>query len=188
MIALKKSNIQHRRPFGAILRGCFLFSVLLWATQEATAHPFHVSFAEVDWNATAGTLEVALKIDPDDLEREVRLHCGRRISLEEKEAAPLVAAYVRDHFSIGSAATNNERHAANFRWIGSETTLKSAWLFFEIKSKENPAGLFIQNRLLAHTEQPTNTVLVRADKSSSTMTFGHQQTRQAIVLEPIPSE
>ena len=69
-------------------------SLLPGATRESAAHPFHVSFAEVDWNSETGRLEVALKIDPDDLEQAVRRHFGKRVDIDKKESTDSIAEYL----------------------------------------------------------------------------------------------
>ncbi|MEM7311784.1 MAG: DUF6702 family protein [Planctomycetota bacterium] len=158
----------------------------------ASAHPFHVSYAEVDWNPKTGKLEVALKIDPDDLEQAVRLHCKKRINIDHKSSAPLIAAYVRDNFSIAMPRKKDspakqqdkkQQSAADksFKWVGSEISAKEAWVYFELATKIEP-GLVVENTLLANTHHPTNTVIIRVNKQRAALTFTRSKTKQALSL------
>lgn len=174
---------------------CSMFAFAVFAlpglVQESVAHPFHVSFAEVDWNSESGKLEVALKIDPDDLEQAVRRHCGKRIDIDKAESAAAIEAYIRETFLIRLPSRSGEKKVAarskstanarkDFKWVGSEIDTKSAWLFFEIAAKDGPEGMVVENFLLAEAPQPSNTVHVRAGKRTSTMTFDRKNTRRVI--------
>lgn len=170
------------------------FALLIaFAAAPAAAHPFHVSYAEVDWNPKTGKFEVALKIDPDDLERAVRLHCRKRINIDHKSSAPLIASYICDNFAIREPRKNRPTSATRvtspannqkaFKWVGSEIDTKQAWLFFELAIKREPDGMVIENTLLANTHHPANTVLIRADKKKVTLTFNNQKTKHAIRIK-----
>ncbi len=189
---------------------CVALLLVSSAIQTSVAHPFHASFAEVEWNAKTGKLEVALQFDPDDLEKAVRLHCGERINIDDERSAPLIAAYVREHFSIGPRRISNDakvkhsvgnpaahdaaasdskkrdvagssnRRSDRFEMIGKEIDAKFAWVYFEIVAKDGPEGLEIENALLANASHPSNTVLVRSGKRTTTMTFTRQTTRRTV--------
>lgn len=47
-----------------------------------SAHPFHISTAEMEFNSKTGKFEVALKLHANDLERALSLQAGRRINLD----------------------------------------------------------------------------------------------------------
>ena len=184
------------------IRQAIIFLISMVAS--ASAHPFHVSFAEVDWNPDSGVLEVAIKMDPNDLERAVREHCKKRIDIDSSDAELRIADYVRQNFTIRPAiskvvdkaigkkqrsetrASDDLRRAhenPELRWVGREIDTSSAWLYFEIVTKKSPDGMEIKNTLLANTERPSNTVLVRFNKRSTTMTFNHVATKRIIRFE-----
>jgi len=118
--------MNFKRPLLSIALVC-MASLLPGAVRESLAHPFHVSFAEVEWNAETGKLEVALQLDPDDLEQAVRRDCGKRIIIDHEGSAKAIEDYIRKNFSIapkesgkktGEAAGKDKKK--RFHWVGSE--------------------------------------------------------------------
>ena len=110
-----------------------LFALLLLDTLTSpdprAAHPFHVSLAEVEFNAESGKLEVALRVYPLDLEKALTLHAARRISIDdEPEVDALIAAYLKDRFRV----TGADGKPASIEWVGRELSVKDAWLYFEM--------------------------------------------------------
>ena len=70
-------------------------------------HPYHVSLAEVNWNAKSNKFEVALCLWPADLEKALARQTGRPIDLEkEANIDQLMEAYIGKQFTIHST---NER-------------------------------------------------------------------------------
>ena len=189
--------MNYRRTLLLTVVAC-LVAQLPGVIHESMAHPCHVSFAEVEWNAKTGNLEVALKLDPDDLEQAVRRHCGKRISIDHADSAAVIEAYIRKNFTIatprpkveGKDATSLVSGRSNvaknrFQWIGSEINEKTAWLYFEIAAKDGPEGMVVRNGLLANAPHPTNTVHIRSGKRSATMTFSRQSTKRVVrLVEP----
>ena len=173
----------------------YLISQLPGVICESMAHPCHVSFAEVEWNAKTGKLEVALKLDPDDLEQAVRRHCGKRISIDHADSAAVIEDYIFKNFTIAAPRPTTEAKDATslvsarpkiakkrFQWIGSEINEKTAWLYFEIAAKDGPEGMVVENGLLANAPHPTNTVHIRSGKRSATMTFSRRSTTSVVRL------
>ena len=162
--------------------------------EQVVAHPFHVSFAEVDWNAADGVLEVAVKIDPDDLESEVRLHCGKRIKIEDEASARYIANYLFGNLRFerpSSARVTKPKRAGKvgtgktspkYTWIGSEIDEKTAWLYFEIACPQSPNGMEVVNTLLANSHHPSNTIMVRANGKTASMTFTGETTKRVVRL------
>ena len=55
-----------------VLHGLILCVATVLMTASSSAHPHHVSIAEAEWNLKTRSLEVALKVHPNDLERALR--------------------------------------------------------------------------------------------------------------------
>ena len=62
------------------------------------AHPFHVTWAEAEWNSETGMLEVALRVHPGDLENVLRQRTQQQILLADASAEKAVEEYLRETF------------------------------------------------------------------------------------------
>lgn len=72
-------------------------------------HPYHVSLAEVNWNAKSQKFEVALCLWPADLEKALAQQTGRPIDLEkEANVDRLMEAYIAKRFTIHSTNKQTE--------------------------------------------------------------------------------
>lgn len=153
-------------------------------------HPFHISFAEAQWNETGNRLNVALRLDPRDLDAALSASTGRRIVLEkesEARAAELLTEYLRDAiFITGSAAearaTEKQAIAARhkrFHWVGFEHELRYVWVYFELERPPGAESLWLTNRVMIEAE-PTqiNTLqLVRTDPPVAVRTTQAEPTQ-----------
>lgn len=62
-------------------------------------HPFHVCIGQMEWN-DADRWEVALRVHPQDLEKELSKVVGKSISIEDEEFPKLVTDFLNDQFYI----------------------------------------------------------------------------------------
>ena len=139
----------------------------------ADAHPFHSSSAEMEWNAKTQRFEVSWKIDPNDLEQELRRRAKKRIILEKLDDHEIVFEYIRDTFRV---ECNGDR--LEFKPVGFEVDSKDAWVYFEIPGPNGLSDLKIKNELLLNVHHQINTLLIRRDKHRITLTFtDHQRVR-----------
>ncbi|HLL75349.1 MAG TPA: DUF6702 family protein [Pyrinomonadaceae bacterium] len=139
---------ERRAPRALALTLAALAAATLCAPR-AGAHKFHTSFAEVNHNAEAGTLEVTLRTFPDDLEAAVRRRApAARESSGEKDRAKgfeeRVAAYVAETFQLKSANGDPIKIA----WVGMDAGADSAWLYFEARLPAEAGDLRLSNRFL----------------------------------------
>ncbi len=121
-----------------------LLIVLLSAISESAdaSHPFHVTRAEIEYNAERQTFEVALCVWPEDLERAVSKMENRDVKIDvesESSRDEIFSRYVAKKFRFVAQAkgdANKEKPAAaKIRWIGSELEIKQGWLYFEVDAK-----------------------------------------------------
>lgn len=100
----------------------------LWCVIGA-AHPFHGSFAEIGWSEDRKRLEIALRVQPEDLEGLLAQHRPRPRSLEwlVQQRRDELAAYLRGHLRLvpASAATGP------LTLLGMATDAAGSWLFLE---------------------------------------------------------
>jgi len=149
------------------------------ASTVTASHPYHVSLAEIQFNAERGKFEVALCAWPADLEKAIGKMEKQAIDLDGLTQArrdELIAKYVSSRFAVephkeGSAesttaaATNEEQsfESCKIRWVGSELSLKQAWLYFEIDASADVQKWSFENRLFFElNEDQLNQIQIQA--------------------------
>ncbi|MEW4566948.1 DUF6702 family protein [Tautonia sp. JC769] len=145
-----------------------LMTALAPASTAGAAHPFHVTIAEAEFNAEAGTLEMAIRIyNPGDLEQALGLREGERVDLERTEDVDeMILDYLRDRLVITPAGGK----PAPLRWVGKEVSVKTTWLYVEAELPGGPEGASV-----------TNTLLFEIEKDQvNTMVFGRASDRVSL--------
>ncbi len=121
-----------------IARRVFLSALglsLAGGASALAAHKFHASFATIEHNPAAESLEILLRVFSDDLESALSRKARRRIELDRTPDAPdLVSAYARERLKLRDA------NAAPLRllWVGMEERVDMTWIYVEAPA---PAGL-----------------------------------------------
>ena len=118
------------------------------------AHPYHLTRAEVAWNAQSGNFEVALCVWPVDLESALRQQEQRPVDLQrEPKLDELTLSYIQSRFRLrpnppadGEEQTELEP-PAKIRWVGMEPGLKHTWLYFEIQGDPEVTDWTLENRV-----------------------------------------
>jgi hypothetical protein len=127
---------------------CFALAfaaLTLPAGHRASAHKFHTSFAEADYDAETRSLQITLRTFPDDLETAVRRRGGKRVSPDDKKAfGAQVFAYLQETFRLKTA----KGEAAKLSWVGMEAGTDSAWLYFEAALPEGVEGAQLSQQFL----------------------------------------
>jgi hypothetical protein len=140
-----------------------LMVLLMWAAlglvaalglpnaRAAVPHPFHISMAEMEYNAKERRLEVALKLHSIDLENALSRQAGRRINVEKDDIKELVEKYLNQHFQVFAVDSSVEasrlprslgdqstQHEPEDKPAGGEPALPSTWLIqgAEVASKD----------------------------------------------------
>lgn len=115
------------------------------AARSVSAHKFHTSFAEADYNAETKSLEITLRTFPDDLESAIRKRGGKRVSPDDKKAfGAQVFAYLQETFRVRTA----RGQAAKLSWVGMDAGVDSAWLYFEAALPEGVEGAQLSQQFL----------------------------------------
>ncbi|MCA1629660.1 MAG: hypothetical protein LC785_07450, partial [Acidobacteria bacterium] len=110
-----------------LLSFALAFAAALAAPAErgASAHKFHTSFAEADYDAATRSLQITLRTFPDDLESAIRRRGGGRVSPDDKKAfGARVFEYLQETFRLKTA----RGEAVKLSWVGMEAGTDSAWL------------------------------------------------------------
>ena len=122
--------------------------VFICAGFAEAAHPFHVSIAQVKHNAESRSLEVALRVHPNDLETTLRRRTGKPIDLDKTENVDkLIVEYLAEVFVIKPA----EGKIPKLKWVGKQVDVKHAWLFFESPAPDGVVGVKFSNRIFFET-------------------------------------
>lgn len=142
-------------------------------------HHYATSLAEADYNTETKSLEVALSLQSSDLEWVLSRRAEKRVSLETTPKVDLlIEAYIKEVL----AAKLADGTAASFTWIGKEMEPGVVWIFFELGLPDGLAGVELTNRTFIKWERDQiNTVNLRADGRSRTLTFDRRHPSQLLV-------
>ena len=119
---------------------------LLLVFAKAEAHPYHVSVAEMRYNAKTQALEISLKLFTDDLEKTLSEMAGKPVAINQSpEVKKLIETYLGKTFRI----ENNVWQARLPRFLGYEAEADAQWIHFEVSLKnENLTKIKIRNQVL----------------------------------------
>ena len=158
-----------------------LLLVTLTAGVNLQAHPFHATYTEVDWNAKTKVLEVALRVQPEDLDRVLSLRTKRKIDIEKtKGVDKLIQMYLAEVFLVEPKL----KQPVAIRWIGKEVSSKEAWLYFEIPRPQGIEGLKLLNRIfLEILPDQVNTVRVRQGRQRVTLRFDRNSRKPVLLTQ-----
>jgi len=161
----------------------FLLSValLLALSTTANAHPFHVSHAQVEFNAKSSSLEVALHVHAIDLERVLHQVNGKPVDLDKtKKIDEQIKKYLRQVFLVH---LKGKKKPLKLKWIGKETTVKSAWLYFEVPIPKKTQTVEISHHLFFKTvDGQQNIINYRNGKSRRSFRFTAAKPKYRLVL------
>ena len=164
-------------------RACFAWIFSVSFVSVAWAHPSHLSLAEAEWNAQTGSLEVALKVLPLDLERALKRQFGRDVDLDktpQKALDGMITRYLQQGFWL----TDAEGRKRTWRWVGKEVSVKEAWLYFEADLPGGLQGVQIGSRFFMELQNDqVNWVNLRQGKRRLTLKL-HARTPQKKVDLP----
>lgn len=119
------------------------------------SHPFHVTRAEIEYNAKRKTFEVAICVWPEDLERAVSKLEKRSVKIDDETEAnrdKMFCRYVAKTFQFTAQPAKADGEdkpsaTAKIRWIGSELEIKQGWLYFEVDANQATTSWKIANRM-----------------------------------------
>lgn len=167
-----KNGARRAQTFALAVAACAALASLAHAPRAASAHKFHTSFAEANYNAETGSLEVSLRTFPDDLAEALRRRPGGRVPPAEKDRKKAfeegVAAYVGETFRLKTAAGE----PVKLKWVGMDAGADSVWLYFEAALPGGVEGAELRSTFLADLyDDQVNLVNVRAGKRKASLRF-----------------
>ncbi len=175
-------DVERKTTLSTIHRVGFLLATIIgcWSNNVLAVHPFHISTAEVEYDAKTDRLQVSLKLQALDLEQILAKLAGEKVNIDLPAADPKITDYLQNRFylsrvdldkPLGSTTTSNEHLApatartealTKLHLVGRE--LKGAWLlvYFELELPRQRDELQLVNTVLFETtESQINTILVR---------------------------
>ncbi len=162
----------HKRNYGiAILFSFFLsFSCI-----AKPAHEYHVSVTQMQYNSTAKTLEVSIRIFTDDLERGLsQANNMRRFVIKDNDQnASYVESYIKTHFAIKDA----KQQVAKINYLGKEEEADATWIYLEIPLNQPIEGSTLLNNILLEVfSDQVNMTNLKLKSQKKTYLFKKGQT------------
>lgn len=168
-----------KRPLHALLLCCVGWLLLGAAPPR---HAYHVSLTEVTYNASAQTLEIAVKLFTDDLEGTLEAMGAPRLHLdspqEHADAPALIARYLDNRLTW---TIDGDTYTPKF--LGKEYEDDATWCYLEISGLPTFWELSLRNLLLTERFEDqsnlvhlsvggrTQSLLLNAQKPTGSINF-----------------
>lgn len=151
-----------------------LLGLVLWAAQ-APAHPAHHSYAEIEWSAE-GTLDVALRVIPEDLEAALSQMAGTTVVLVDTPVVrEQLASYLAQHFALLPAG-----HAGAPDVLGLDVAYGESWIYFSILADREQILSLRNTVLMDHQEGQINRVRPLWAGSAATLVFTDREPERQL--------
>ena len=139
---------------------------LLWPLLIASRHPMYISVSELDYNAEAHTLEMAVRIFLDDLEAALEAQGTGKLYLgtasESEDADRYIANYLNKMIKLSVDGQEVEG-----QFLGKEIEQDVVWSYIEIQNVEKPHKISMLNQLLLDLyDSQQNIVHMRVGKQT----------------------
>ena len=140
-------------------------------------HPFYVSMTDVSWNPKTKSLEIAVRMFTDDLEKGLSAACKCKIDLANdagmQSAKSPLASYLKSNLRFFSGGKELQ---SSFE--GMEKEEESTWTYLQIDLGKMPESLEIENKLLfSIQEKQTNLVRFRKPGFDKTLQLMNPESR-----------
>lgn len=145
----------------------------------APTHPFHTSVTEIVFNEKEQIWEVSIRLFQDDLELGLSAFQGKRFQFQEaNETDDLLAKYIKTH--IGFQV--NLKLQTPYRYLGFEPQKDVIWVYLEIPTNQELAGVYFHNSLLVDVF-PDQTNLVQLARVNKKKSYLFKKDKNTILLE-----
>ncbi len=156
--------------------------VVLFASfaQPSSAHTYHASLAEVDYNAKSKVLELGIRVFANDLEEALTRRRGRKVRLDvTPDVGTLTADYLRDTIVIA----DREGRAVPLQWIGMELRVDEAWLYVQGAAPAGIDGGTVTARVFFDLfDDQVNTVNIQQGDARTTLVFKPGDSAQKVAF------
>lgn len=149
-------------------------ALLLWPAL-ALAHPFHGSYAELGWAEDQQAIEVAMRVNAEDVEQALAAGADSALVPLEDVPAEQLQAWLNSAFRLYSG----EQHLP-VRLVGREVGYEASWLYFTVPARPDQSLSLAVPALLARHPQQQNRVRLLWQAQESNHLFSSPQQRRAI--------
>jgi hypothetical protein len=134
----------------------------------AKAHKYHASFVTMNYNQQEKSVEIIMRLFPDDLEAALTKQNNRTVHLDSsKEVASLILAYLNKTFELKKGDKQQ-----TFSWVGMDLGVDNAYMYFEAKMPEGLSGAQVRNHFLFELyDDQANIVTIKHDGKQTDQVF-----------------
>jgi hypothetical protein len=157
-----------------------LWPLALLTASVVHAHPYHDSLTEIDYRAECRCLEIALRLEPLDIESMLQQTIGARLPIEHARMQTALKDYIARKFELRVGS-----EPVKLDWVGVQSDVRGTWVFLQSPAVQPP--LKLRNQLLIDRE-PTqiNRVLIRNGRSRASLRFSQLDPATQTLALPQP--
>jgi len=164
---------RSRRRFIRCATGGAAALIVAGRAQTARAHPYHTTNAEARVDRSTYTLQVSLRVLPEDLEEALRRSTGQARAVEALDTADLVAYLRRRMIWTHDGGTRMPP-----RWVGRELAPREVWLHFDHRLPTSARALTLDHRVFFELERDQmNTVRFEGLEGQKTVSLTRHNPR-----------
>lgn len=168
---MARSSRVYRTSRLALAIGCVLI-----ATASVHAHPFHTSTTEVELNPKTRSLEIAIRIAVQDLERVLSLRARGKVRLDD---SPEISTQTLDYLARVLVFDWGKDRKGKMQPVGKELEGSDVWLYLEVPLPDGIdtlAGAQITHKLSMRLFiEQVNTVNFRHGDKRCTLNFTQEK-------------
>ncbi len=150
-----------------------------------TFHPFHVSVTEMEHNPKEQTLEIAIKLFADDLDKALEKSYGKKYLLGTEKEKPgadeALYKYVKESLSI-----QIDGQVYPLKWLGRDNEGKAEpviWLYVYAENVSKVSSIQVNNELLTELfSDQSNLVHVKVQKQTKSMYLSKSNHKAVLVF------
>ena len=154
--------------------------LILLFTNSRSAHDFHASVTQMQYNPKEQVFEISIRIFTDDFEKVLSAESNSKVNLSgnDKNDA-LLEKYIHAHFTY----INPQKQAKPIKYVGHEIEADANWLYLEMPYSEPfRGGQLKQNVLMEYFDDQVNMVNIQYQNQKKTFVFRKNQSIQDISL------
>ena len=165
------------------IRVCSLLWLLV-TVAPVCAHPAHETNAEMVWNPTTKSLEVALQLRGIDLEAALTKKGSKKVDLDAtSDVDARIQEYIAESFKVHSKIGLPIKP----KYAGKSIESRRVWLYFEFPLGADPLGANVTNRFLFGTlENQKNKLALRVGDMRNSFVFDKQHPTHKLVVRRMP--
>ncbi|MFD2936091.1 DUF6702 family protein [Spirosoma flavum] len=143
-----------------------------------SAHDFHASVTQMQYDPKERTFEISIRIFTDDFEKALAEASKSKVNLNATgKNDPLIEKYIQSHFGY----VNAQKQAKPIKYVGYEVETDAHWIYLEMPYIEPfRGGSLKQNVLMELFDDQVNMVNVQYQGQKKTFVFRKNQSIQDI--------